>query len=64
MQSSINPRDVPFLDPEKESRRLKELSEHVPERRKPAKKEPEKSKRTRSEKRKAKRFDRVTNVRP
>nr|PVC51857.1 ATP-dependent RNA helicase [Theileria orientalis] len=55
LQSSVNPRDVPFLDPEKESRRLKELSEHVPERRKPAKKEPEKSKRTRSEKRKAKR---------
>ncbi|BAM40158.1 ATP-dependent RNA helicase [Theileria orientalis strain Shintoku] len=55
LQSSVNPRDVPFLDAEKESRRLKELSEHVPERRKPAKKEPEKSKRTRSEKRKAKR---------
>ncbi|UKJ90397.2 ATP-dependent RNA helicase [Theileria orientalis] len=55
LQSSVNPKDVPFLDPEKESRRLKELSEYVPEKRKSVKKEPEKSKRTRSEKRKTKR---------
>lgn len=65
LQSSVNPRDVPFLDPEKESKRLKELSElseQLPEKRKLVKKDPEKTKRTRSEKRKTKRFDRENNT--